>query len=206
MLDDIVRKEIIAPVSEPSEWVAPLAVAQKPNGRGLRLFVSLTRLNRYVRRPAYQVPTPRNALAEIDGSARFFSALDASDGYFQIALKPSCQHLRTFSTPWGRFKYLRATHGLCSSGDEYNRRQDEAFAGLQNFARVVDDLLLFHETFSDHIAGVCAILRAARTARITFNPKKFVFAQQQLMWVGYHIKQGGFEVDPSKLMAISEFP
>ena len=180
MLDDIVRKEIIAPVSEPSEWVAPLAVAQKPNGRGLRLFVSLTRLNRYVRRPAYQVPTPRNALAEIDGSARFFSALNASDGYFQIALKPSCQHLTTLSTPWGRFKYLRATHGLCSSGDEYNRRQDEAFAGLQNFARVVDDLLLFHETFSDHIAGVCAILRAARTARITFNSKKFEFAQQQL--------------------------
>ncbi len=206
MLDDMVRKGIIAPVTEPTEWVAPLVVAQKPNGRGLRLCVDLTRLNKYVRRPAHPVRTPRDAVAEIDGSARFFSALDASDGYFQIALKPSCQHLTTFSTPWGRYKHLRATQGLCCSGDEYNRRQDEAFAGLNNFVRVVDDLLLFHGSFSDHIAGICAILQAARAARITFNPSKFEFAKSQLMWVGYRIKPGGYEVDPNKLRAISDFP
>ena len=206
MLDEMVRKEIIAPVTEPTEWVAPLVVAQKPNGRGLRLCVDLTKLNRYVRRPAHPVRTPRDAVAGIDGSARFFSALDASDGYFQIALKPSCQHLTTFSTPWGRYKHLRATQGLCCSGDEYNRRQDEAFAGLRNFVRVVDDLLLFHSSFSDHVAGICAILQAARAARITFNPSKFEFAKSHLMWVGYHIKQGGFEVDPNKLRAISDYP
>lgn len=30
--------------------------------------------------------------------------------------------------------------GLCSSGDEYNRRADAAFAALTNTVRVVDDL------------------------------------------------------------------
>ena len=115
---------------------------QKPNGRGLRLCVELTKLNRFVRRPSHPVRTPRDAVADIDGSAQFFSALDSSDGYFQIALKPSCQHLTTFATPWGRDRYLRATMGLSCSGDEYNRRQDIAFAGIENFVRVVDDLLL----------------------------------------------------------------
>lgn len=206
MLDDMVRKGIIAPVTEPTEWVSPLVVARKPNGRGFRLCVDLTRLNKFVKRPAHPVRTPRDAVAEVDGASRFFSALDASDGYFQIALKPSCQHLTTFATPWGRYRFFRAPQGLNCSGDEYNRRQDAAFAGLKDYVRVVDDLLLFHRTFPAHVAGLCEVLSAARRARITFNPSKFQFALDQLMWVGYHIRQGGYEVDPEKLRGISDFP
>ena len=206
MLDDMVRKGIIAPQTEPTEWVSPLVVARKPHGRGFRLCVDLTKLNRFVRRPAHPVRTPRDAVAEIDGSAKWFSALDASDGYFQIALQPSCQHLTTFATPWGRYRFLRAPQGLNCSGDEYNRRQDTAFAGQQQLVRVVDDLLSYHRTFADHVTGLCGVLTAARKARITFNPGKFLFAQQQLMWAGFQIQQGGFAVDPDKLRAIRDFP
>ena len=129
--------------------------------------MDLTKLNRFVRRPAHPVRTPRDAVAEIDGSAKWFSALDASDGYFQIALQPSCQHLTTFATPWGRYRFLRAPQGLNCSGDEYNRRQDTAFAGQQQLVRVVDDLLSYHRTFADHVTGLCGVLTAARKARIT---------------------------------------
>ncbi len=143
MLDEMMRKGIIAPQTEPTEWVSPLVIVRKPNRRGFRLCVDLTKLNRFVRRPT-PLRTPRDAVAEINGSAEWFSALDASDGYFQIALKPSCQHLTTFATPWGRYCFLRAPQGLNCSGDEYNRRQDTAFAGQQDLGRVVDNLLLYH--------------------------------------------------------------
>ena len=206
MLDAMIHKGIIAPQIEPTEWVSPLVIVRKPNGRGFRLCVDLTKLNRFVRRPAHPVRTPRDAVAEISGSAEWFSALDASDGYFQIALRPSCQHLTTFATPWGRYRFLRAPQGLNCSGDEYNRRQDAAFDGQQDLVRVVDDLLLYHEKFADHIAGLCRVLVAARQARITFNPNKFFFAQRQLMWAGFQIQQGGFAVDPDKLRAIRDFP
>ena len=81
MLEDLERKGVIAPVTEPTDGVAPLVVLQKPFWRGLHLCVDLTRLNRYVRRPAHPVRTLRDAVADIDGSARYFSALDARDGY-----------------------------------------------------------------------------------------------------------------------------
>lgn len=168
--------------------------------------MDLSRLNRFVRRPTHPLRTPRDAVADIEGSAKIFTAMDASDGYFQIALKPSCQHLITFVTPWGRFCFLRAPQGLNCSGDEYNRRQDNAFVGLQNFVHVVDDILLFQDNFPDHVTGLCSILEDAREAGITFNPRKFLFALSQLMWIGYHIQQGGYEVDPEKLRAIANFP
>lgn len=109
-------------------------------------------------------------------------------------------------TPWGRYKFLRAPMGLCSSGDEYNRRADMAFAAIPNTVRVVDDLLRFDRTFPAHVAGVCAILLAARKAGITFSKEKFKFARSHLSWVGYDIQHGGISIEKEKLNALSQFP
>ena len=109
-------------------------------------------------------------------------------------------------TPWGRYKFLRASMGLCSSGDKYNRRTDAAFAAMTNTIRVVDDLLRFDRSFPAHVAGVCAILQAARVAGITFSKEKFRFAKSRISWVGYDIQHGGITIEEGKLRALSQFP
>ena len=204
-LDELVDKKITIPVTDPSDWAAPLVVMRKPDS-SIRVCVDLTKLNHHVQRPTHPTRTPRDAVAEIDGQARFFSTFDATNGYFQIPLHPDSQHLTTFMTPWGRYKFLRAPMGLCSSGDEYNRRANMAFAQVTNTVRVVDDILRFDSTFADHVKGVRAVLTAARDAGITLSPKKFKCARQTVQWAGYQIQQGGIAVDPEKLKAISEFP
>jgi hypothetical protein len=205
LLDEFEAKGIIVPVTEASDWAAPLVVTRKADN-SLRLVVDHTRLNRHVRRPTHPTRTPRDAVAEISGDARFFTTFDAANGYYHIPLHPSSQHLTIFMTPWGRYKFLRASMGLCSSGDEYNRRTDQAFQGVNNTVRVVDDLLRFDSSFPEHVAGVCAVLSAARSAGITFSLKKFHFARSQVQWVGFQIQQGGVSADPDKLRAISDFP
>jgi hypothetical protein len=72
--------------------------------------------------------------------------------------------------------------------------------------RVVDDILRFNRSFPLHVEGVCAILQAARAAKITLNVDKFKIAQKKLVWAGYEIQHGGVTVDPSKLQAIAKFP
>lgn len=64
MLDKMVGQGIIAPVTQPTEWVHPLVVAAKPYGK-LRLCVDLTRLNHFVKRPIHPLVTPRHAVAHI---------------------------------------------------------------------------------------------------------------------------------------------
>lgn len=87
--------------------------------------------------------------------------------------------------------------GLFLSSDEYNRRADMAYQGAHNTVRVVDELLRFDSSFSEHVAGVCAVLSAARSAGITFSWKKFHFARPQVQWVRIH--QGGVTANPDKL-------
>ena len=71
--------------------------------------------------------------------------------------------------------------------------------------RVVDNLLRFNSSFPAHVIAVCSVLLVAQNASITFNIKKFQFAQPQVQWVGFQIQQGGVAVDPDKLRAISDF-
>ena len=115
-LDKLCSLGIIIPVTEPTDWAAPLVVIRGPNGK-IRLCVDHTKLNQFVMRPTHPTRTPRDAVAEIDDDASFFSSFDAANGYYQIPLHPDSQHLTTFMTPWGRYRFLRASMGLSCSSD-----------------------------------------------------------------------------------------
>ena len=204
-LDKLVAQGSIAPTDEPSEHQAALVVTRKKNGEP-RICVDLSPLNRNILRPEHPVKTPRDAVAEIDGEAEFYACFDASDGYFQVPLDKSSQNLTVFITPWGRYKSLVAPMGCVASGDEYNRRADAAFSGVQQIVRVVDDILRFDRTFPGHVKGVCAVLQAAMDAGITLDLEKFKFGRRKVEWVGYVIQRGGYTVEPGKLKAIADFP
>ena len=65
MLTVLQTQGIIEPVTEPTEWCAPIVVTPKKDTEGIRMCVDLSRLNKYVRRERYQSPTPAEAVADI---------------------------------------------------------------------------------------------------------------------------------------------
>ena len=142
-LDILQQQNIITPVTEATEWCAPIVVTPKKNTDRIRMCVDLSRLNRYVRRERYQSCTPAQAVADIAATnAKFFTVLDALKGYHQCPLDNDSQILTTFITPFGRYKYLRAPYGNSSISEHYDRRMAEAFAGLTGFRRIVDDIII----------------------------------------------------------------
>ena len=90
-------------------------------------------------------------------NAKVFTILDAMKGYHQCPLDQESQLLTTFITPYGTFKYLRAPYGVSSISEHYDRRMDEAFAGLQGFRRVVD--IIFDSDTTQHASHVRAFLQ-----------------------------------------------
>ena len=65
---------IIAPVTTPTEWCAPIVVTPKKDSDRIRLCVDLSRLNKYVRRERYQSPSPAQAVVDIEASKSFIHA------------------------------------------------------------------------------------------------------------------------------------
>ena len=133
---------IIQPVTEPTEWCAPIVVAPKRDCDNVRICIDFSKLNKFVKREFYSSGTPMDAIADIsDEHSKFFTVFDALKGYYQCPLDEQSQLLTTFMTPFGRYKFLRAPFGICSISEHYNRRMDEAFTGLCNYRRVVEMLL-----------------------------------------------------------------
>ena len=204
-LDQMVLQGIIAPLgAEPADWCHPLVLVAKASG--VRICIDLTKLNKFVKRPLHPLITPREAISHVPTGAKFFSTLDAKSGYWQLPLHPDSQHLTTFMTPWGRFKFLRAPMGLVSTGDEYCRRGDLALQGLDNFVKVVDDILVYSETLEDHERHLRALLDRCREHGITLNEKKFHCASDEVTYCGFSLSAAGKQVHPDKVAAIADFP
>lgn len=206
LLDSMEEQSIIKAVGdEVSEWCHPMVVAPKQSG-GIRITVDLSRLNRQVLRPAHPSPSPRSAVMQVTHGSKYFSTLDAMWGYWQIPLEEESQHLTTFITPWGRYKFLRGPMGFVSTGDEFCRRVDTALEGVSKCTKVVDDVLVWDTTLEEHLDRLRQILERFRQHRITINRKKFVFARPTTHFCGYGISEDGVHADPAKVKAIADFP
>lgn len=204
-LDDMVEAGIIREVTEPTEWCHPIVVVPKKGSSEVRMTVDFTKLNQQVARPAHPMRAPRDVVSNI-GKARYFTALDARHGYWQVPLDTESQPLTTFITQWGRYQYLRNPQGLISAGDVFNQRTDAAFADIDQFAKVVDDCLVYSESFADNVATTRQVLLRAREHGVTLSAKKFQFAEDQISFCGYTVNQSGWKPDPDKMAAIREFP
>lgn len=204
-LDSMVAQGVIAPTGDdPSPWCHPMVAVAKPNG-GIRITTDLSKLNKQVSRPTHPSPTPFAAIRSVTPKARFFSTVDALCGYWQIPLAEEDQHLTTFITPYGRFRYLRGPMGFSATGDAFCLRGDKALQGVMNCVKVVDDILLYDEDYLTHLQRLDNVLSKCRTYGITLNADKFVLAAPTVTFCGYQLSKDGVAADPEKVRAIAEF-
>ena len=200
-------QSIISKQTEPTDWCAPIVVAKKKDSARVRLCVDFSPLNRFVKRERFQSTPPAVAVANIAKSkAKYFTVLDAIKGYHQCPLDKDSQHLTTFITPFGRYKFMRAPFGLSSISEHYDRRMYEAFQGLSDFRRIVDDILIFDEDPTSHVNHVRQFLQRCEDRGISLGRDKFQFCQTEVDFAGFHLSQDGYRISDDITQAISGFP
>ncbi|XP_037800629.1 uncharacterized protein LOC119595591 [Penaeus monodon] len=125
--------------------------------------------------------------------------------YGKIPLEEQDQHLTTFITPYGCFCFCRGPMGFAATGDEYCHRGDIALDGVQQYVKVVDDVLLWDENYASHLQHVQVLLRCCAHG-ITMNADKFVFTAPKVSFCGYILSGNGIAAEEEKDRAIAEFP
>ena len=175
-LDLLQEEGIIAPVTQATEWCAPIVVVPKKGSYKIRICVDLSYLNKYVWREHYQSPIPAEAVVDITADeAKYFTIIDAAKGYHQCPLDEASQLYTTFITLFGHFRYLRAPYGLSSIAEHYNRRMAEAFDGLTGFRCVVDDVIIYDKDIESHVEHVKQFLQRCQEWLISINKDKLAF-------------------------------
>ena len=204
-LDTLLKQGIIRRVDEPTAWIHPIVVETKPSG-GLRLCVDFRGLNKHIITPKFTSTTPFQAVRTIPKGMKFFTTIDALKGYHQVALDPESAALTTFSTPFGRFQYLRLPFGVIHAGDEHGRRVADVFDDIPNSRRVSEDIIVYSANYDEHLQLVRRLFKTADENQIAINVPKIQFAQPSVRFGGFILDGEGYRPDPELVGAIAKFP
>ncbi|XP_035690003.1 uncharacterized protein K02A2.6-like [Branchiostoma floridae] len=206
-IDELEKKQVIARVTKPTEWISSMVVVKKPGK--MRICLDPKDLNMALHRPKYQIPTLDEVLPRL-AKAKVFSVLDAKDGFWQVKLDEESSYLTTFWTPFGRFRWCRMPFGISTAPEEYQRRQHEVLEGLQGVDVIADDILVFgcgeteEEADRDHDENLRNLLKRAREKNLKLNKRKLRLKLKQVPYMGQLLTADGLKPDPEKVKAITE--
>ena len=170
------------------------------------MCVDLGALNKCIVRPRFESGIPFQAVRTIPDGMKFFTVVDALKGYHQVPLDEESTAMTTFSTPLGRFQYIRLPFGVVHTGNDYCRRVAEIFVDIPNSRRIVEDITVFIKTWEEPIELVHQLFARAADNQVSLNVKKLVSVQQTVKFGGFRVTEDHFEPDPELTKAISSFP
>ena len=70
----------------------------------------------------------------------------------------------------------------------------------------IDDILLYHTDFDNHMRDLNELLQCLKNAGLKLNPKKCVFAVDEIIFLGNKVSSKGIEPPDDKISAVKEYP
>ncbi len=140
-------------------------------------------------------------------SPKFITTLDLSKGYWQLALAPKTKELTAFTTPYGKFQFKVMPFDLQGAPATFQRLMDQVLRDVPQFAAAyLDDVVIFSQTWKEHVAHLCRVLDLIKEAGLTINLNKGAFARQQVEYLGHDVGQGVVMPRVGKVDAIHSYP
>ena len=97
--------------------------------------------------------------------------------------------------------------GMINLGASFARLVKKVLNGLEAFTdSFVDDILIFSDTWPDHLAHIKPVLLSLRQVKLTAKPSKCYFCFQQLEFLAHIVKNGVVIPTQEKVRAIQEMP
>uniref|UniRef100_A0A6G5ABV7 Putative tick transposon n=1 Tax=Rhipicephalus microplus TaxID=6941 RepID=A0A6G5ABV7_RHIMP len=167
---EMLQDGVIQPSSSP--WSSPVVLVKKKDGT-LRFCVDYRKLNNVTKKDVYPLPRVDDSLDKLR-RAKYFSSVDLKSGYWQIEVDERDREKTAFVTPDGLYEFKVLPFGLCSAPATFQRMMDTVLADLKwkSYLVYFDDVVVFLETFDEHLRRLRNVLEAIRSADLTLKPEK----------------------------------
>ena len=155
-----------------SEWLSPIVLVKKKDNT-LRFCVDYRKLNSISPRDQYPLPSLETILDQL-GKSKYFSPLDLCSGYWQIAISESDKAKTAFSDGInGVYVFNVMPFGLSNAPASFQRMMDHVLRDFKNAVCYIDDVLIYSETFKEHIKHFGEVFELLRLHKLTLKPTKY---------------------------------
>ena len=150
-------------------------------------------------------PLPRiDDTLDMLSQSKQFTTLDLASGYWQVRMDPDSQEKTAFVTYAGLYEFKVMPFGLCNAPATFQRLMEAVLAGLTRKICMVyiDDIVVFSQTFDDHLSHMDQVFDRLRRAGLRLKPNKCDFAKRKVEYLGHIISSDGIEPNPRKVEAV----
>ena len=187
-----------------SPYSSPILLVRKPDG-SFRFCVDFRRFNRVLRFDGEPMPDVEHLFAQV-GSAKYFSKLDLTKGYWQIPMREADKHMTAFTTPQGQFQWLVMPFGLKTAGAVFSRTMRMVLdvvkqEGIYNF---IDDVLIASEDWQSHVKALTAVFSRLREVQLAARPSKCQLGESKVGFLGHVLDTGRILPEADKLGKIDQ--
>ena len=201
-LERLLEADVIEEVNEPTGWVSPVVIANKPDGN-IRLCVDMTEPNKSIRRVHHVIPTIDDIRYQVNG-AKFFSKIDLNKGYHQLELAAESRNITTFSTHKGLGRFKRLNLGCKSATEIFHESIRKILQGVKGVLNIHDDICVFGATPAEHHQALKKLLEILQRYGLTANTSKCEIFKTSIKFYGLIFSREGIRPDPSKVRALND--
>ena len=190
-----------------SPYSSNVVLVRKKDG-SLRFCIDYRKLNSRTVKDAYTLSRIDDTIDTLIG-AKYLSKLDLRSGYWQVEVKEEDKEKTAFTVGnLGFYECNRMAFGLTNAPATFQRLMERCLGdlNLKECWIFLDDILIFSETFEDHLSRLEALFSRHQQHGLKLKPSKCEIFKTSVRYLGHVVSQDGVETDPEKLQALRTWP
>lgn len=190
-----------------SPFSSNVVLVRKKDG-SLRFCIDFRKLNSRTIKDAYTLPRIDETIDTLIG-AKYFSKLDLRSGYWQVEMSEKDKQKTAFTVGnLGFYECNRMAFGLTNAPATFQRLMERCMGelNLKECLIFLDDILIFSESFKDHIQRLEAVFSRLNQHGLKLKASKCEFFKTSVRYLGHVVSCNGVETDPDKIEALASWP
>ena len=148
-------------------------------------------INKHTKRENWHIPRADEAHDALI-NAKYMSTIDATSGYWQIPLTERSKQFTAFTTMSARWQYVCLPMGITNAAPTFQKNMEAMLYGMlwKNCIVYIDDIIVYSNTFKEHIQHLREVLRRLKAANIVIKPSKCNLCQSEVEYLGHIVGNG----------------
>ena len=198
----MLEKDIIEPSQ--SSWASPCVLVPKPDS-SIRYCTDYRKVNVLSKTDSFPIPRMEDCIDRI-GNAKYITKCDLLKGYWCLPLTERAKEISAFVTPDGLYQYKVMPFGMKNSQATFQRLMNICLKDLEGVEVYVDDIVIFSDTWEEHLKRLEQVLFRLKEANLTVNLSKSDFVKAKVVYLGHVVGHGVVTPIKAKVKSIIDYP